>query len=87
MKHCELQNQCAEMARIVREQETSFPPEVTKRFRNLIIGQWMREMDLAQLVQKSCAVCGQRRCVKDIKVIRAEDMNFRLLQNLCIPEI
>lgn len=46
----------------------------------------MQEMDLSHFIQKSCAVCGQHQCSKDIKVVHMDDVDFSLLQNSCIPE-
>ena len=64
----------------------SFPPSVTQNQRNAIVDEWMQKMDLSNFHRKSCAVCGQRRCSKDIKVVPADDVNFSLLRNPCIPE-
>jgi hypothetical protein len=64
---------------------TKFPPEVTVKERNAIIAEWMDEMDLSKFTQKSCAVCGQRRCAKDIKLVSPADINFTLLRNPYLP--
>jgi len=43
-------------------------------------------MDLKNFAQTSCAVCGQRQCAKDIKLVSSDDMDLRLLQNPYLPE-
>lgn len=68
------------------ETTSGFPPNVTTKERDSIIAEWMETMDLKKFTQMSCAVCGQRRCAKDIKVVASDEVNLKLLQNPYLPE-
>jgi len=65
---------------------SNFPPDVTTKERDSIIAEWVETMDLKNFTQMSCAVCGQRHCAKDIKLVAPNEVNLKLLQNPYLPE-
>jgi hypothetical protein len=85
-RHQQHERRLALKKEAVHAKLSSFPPELTTAERDIIISEWIDEMDLNRFIQKSCAVCGQHRCSKDIKLVRSEDVDFTLLRNPFLPD-
>ena len=68
------------------ENASTFPSVCVSARQWTIIDEWQAEMDLDRWSISACAVCAQRICKKDIRVVSADDVDFSLLQITCLPE-
>lgn len=62
-----------------------FPVIASQKLKNNIIREWQQFMDYDDMTRHPCAVCAQNMSRRDVVYVHPDEIDFTLLQNICLP--